>query len=145
MDYNMTYNTNYHTNYNTNASHTNYMERAEANRSRRQAREAAVLKQKRRLLIILFLLVLILGLFSMKAFVLAGEKNERTTIKTYQSVLIYRGDTLTSIAEAHRDSHYPDPDSYIREIAFMNHIDTDAILIPGNHLIVPLIIEEAAE
>lgn len=86
---------------------------------------------------IIFLLVMIVVLFSCRAFAYAGEKNDSSKMKCYRSITIYSGDTLPAIADKNIPPEYSDTKSYIKEIAFINHINVDEALIPGNHLIIP--------
>ena len=85
----------------------------------------------------IFLLVMIVVLFSCKAFAYAGESSDSSRMKCYRSITIYSGDTLPAIANENIPPEYSDTASYIKEIAFINHIDTNEALIPGNHLIIP--------
>lgn len=86
---------------------------------------------------IIFLLVLIIVLFSCKAFAYAGESVETSKMKCYRSITIYSGDTLPAIADKNIPPEYSDAASFMKEIAFINHINIDETLIPGNHLIIP--------
>ncbi len=115
----------------------NYMERVWANQARRIAREKKVRQQKLLLFLALFLLVLIIGLLSMKAFAYADESVPSDRVKMYRSITIYAGDSLYSISTSHMTPEYADPMKYVNEVAFINHMDPEDPLIPGNHLIIP--------
>lgn len=96
------------------------------------------------LYLIIFLLVLIVVLFSCRAFAYAGESVDSSRVKCYRSITIYSGDTLPAIAETNIPPEYSDISSYINEIVFINHMSTDEALIPGNHLIIPYYTAEAS-
>ncbi|MCR5222819.1 MAG: hypothetical protein K6D90_08150 [Lachnospiraceae bacterium] len=115
----------------------NYVERVAANRLRRMAREQKVKQQKRLIVLILFLLVLIIGLLSMRAFAYADESISANRVKQYRSITIYAGDSLSSISTTYMTPEYSDPSAFVTEVAFINNMDPEAPLIPGNHLIVP--------
>ena len=114
-----------------------YMERVEANRARRFERECKVRQQKRLLFLALFLLVLIIGLLSMRAFAYADENKNTDRVKQYRSITIYAGDSLSTISTAYMTPEYSDQKAYVAEVVFINHMDADDPLIPGNHLIIP--------
>ncbi len=114
-----------------------YMERVQANQAKRIAREAKVRQQKLLLFLALFLLVLIIGLLSMRAFAYADESVASDRVKMYKSITIYAGDTLYGISTAQMTPEYSDPMTYANEVAFINHMDPETPLIPGNHLIIP--------
>ena len=114
-----------------------YMERANANRSRRLDTAEGKKKQKLVFFMLLFLFVLMIGLFSLKAFAYADESNDSERVKLYRSITIYAGDSLYDLSNTLMTPEYADVMSYAREVAFINHMDPDTPLIPGNHLIVP--------
>lgn len=126
-----------------------YMERVEANRimrinksqrinmKTRNLRSRNVRSHRRLITIIIFLLILIVGLLSCKAFVHADEQIEQGRTKSFKSVVIYSGDDINKIALSNITPEYSSPAAYIDEICFMNHISIDETLIPGNYLVVP--------
>lgn len=104
-------------------------------------RREEVKKQKYIILIISFLLITMISLFSIKAHAYASDHKQAPVIKTFSSITIYSGDTLTSIAESHMGEEYASAADYIKEVAFMNNMNTEDILIPGNHLIIPIYVQ----
>ena len=116
----------------------NYMERVENERVKRMARVKQVRIQKLILAVAIFITILICTIFSLKAFVYASDKTTDKGTKMYKSVVIYCGDTVTSIAEEYfPTSSYESADKLIGEIKSINHISEDTSLIPGNYLVVP--------
>lgn len=113
-------------------------EYAESSRIKVINRREEVKRQKYLLFIISFLLITMISLFSIKAHAYASDHKQTPIIKTFSSITIYSGDTLTSIAESHMGNEYASTDEYIKEVTFMNNMSTDDILIPGNHLIIPI-------
>ncbi|MBR6451411.1 MAG: hypothetical protein IKS87_01780 [Lachnospiraceae bacterium] len=111
--------------------------REEKNRIRMKRRAKVVRRQKCLLFTVLFLLVLIIGLFSLRAFAYADESLETGRVKQYKSITIYAGDSLYQLSTTYMTPEYADPMTYVREVAFINHMDPDDPLIPGNHLIIP--------
>lgn len=87
--------------------------------------------------IFIFLLVMIIVLLSCKAFTYADESVDSSRIKCYRSITIYYGDTLPAIACDNIPPEYSDLTNYIQEIAFINQMNVDDTLVPGNHLIIP--------
>ncbi|MBO4902559.1 MAG: hypothetical protein J5518_07180 [Lachnospiraceae bacterium] len=108
-----------------------YREYTSRREMKKKARQAKLL-----LILALFLLALIIGLFSVHAYAYA-KNNEPERVKQYRSITIYAGDSLYSISTTYMTPEYADTASYVKEVAFMNHMDPDAKLIPGNHLIIP--------
>lgn len=60
--------------------------------------------------------------------------------KSYESVVIYYGDTVWSLAEAHYDPVYYDVDSYVEEILSINNMDNTYIKA-GHSILVPVVIK----
>ncbi len=114
-----------------------YYVREEKNQKRRIARRKQVRRQKYLMFTVLFLLVLLIGLLSVRAFAYAEESTDPNRVKQYRSITIYAGDSLYQISTTHMTPEYSDPMAYAQEVAFINHMDPDAPLIPGNHLIIP--------
>ncbi len=114
-----------------------YYVREEKNQKRRIARRKQVRRQKYLMFTVLFLLVLLIGLLSVRAFAYAEESTDPNRVKQYRSITIYSGDSLYQISTTHMTPEYSDPMAYAQEVAFINHMDPDAPLIPGNHLIIP--------
>jgi len=126
-----------------------YMERVEANKimrmnksqrinmKTRDLRSRNARSHRRLITIIIFLLILIIGLLSCKAFVHADEQIVQGRTKSFKSVVIYSGDDINKIALSNITPEYSSPAAYIDEICFMNHISIDETLIPGNYLVVP--------
>lgn len=111
--------------------------REQQNRIRMKKRKKVVLRQKCLLFTILFLLVLIIGLFSLRAHAYADESLTSGRVKQYRSITIYAGDSLYQLSTTYMTPEYADPMAYVKEVAFINHMDPDEPLIPGNHLIIP--------
>lgn len=86
---------------------------------------------------LIFMLVMIIVLLSCKAFTYADESVDPSRTKCYRSITIYYGDTLPAIAGENIPPEYSDLTKYIQEIAFINQMNIDDTLIPGNHLIIP--------
>ena len=100
-------------------------------------RKRQVRRYKIGLYTLLFLTVLVIGIISVRAFAYADESLDGNRVKCYRSVTIYAGDSLYELSTNYLPPEYSDPVTYAREIAFINHMDIEAPLIPGNHLILP--------
>ena len=122
-----------------------YIERMEYNKRVMRKRRRTVRKQKISLYLIALVLTLMISIFTGTRFTFAKStdcKSER--IKVYKSVVIYRGDTLSSIASKNYSEEWKDTAAYIHEVSRINHLKDD-VLIAGNYLIVPYYIEASAE
>ena len=116
----------------------NYMERIERQRYARTARVKQIKRQKIMLVIGLFITILLITLFSLKAFVYANDKATDNGTKMFKSTVIYCGDTVNSIAEENYIiSGYSSVTSYEKEIRSINHLSNDTNLIPGNYIVLP--------
>ena len=93
------------------------------------------------LLAMLFALVLMAGILKGTRLIYAFAYTDRIpveeNVKCYRSVMIYLGDTVYSVAEENISEGYDSVAAYAKEVARINHIDTDTVLIPGNYLVVP--------
>lgn len=116
----------------------NYMERVEAQRQQRIARTKQVRKQKILLSVGIFLTILIISLLSVRALVYANDNNtSANNTKLYKSVVIYCGDTVSSIAVNNFSNEYENTANLEKEILSINHLASDEKLIAGNSIIVP--------
>lgn len=66
----------------------------------------------------------------------AAADDQTVFYKYYTSIMVYPGDTLTSIASEYADSHYESLQDYIGEVQRMNHLRDDEIRA-GEYLVVP--------
>ncbi len=67
----------------------------------------------------------------------ASESTGDDSYKTFDSVMIPYGATLSSISSEYVDyDHYESLDAYVKEVRFVNHLDDDKI-IAGHYLIMP--------
>ena len=66
----------------------------------------------------------------------AREDAASVSYKYFTSILVYPGDTLTSIARQYVDHHYDSLEDYIEEVRVTNHLQEDEIRA-GEYLIVP--------
>ena len=66
----------------------------------------------------------------------AQEEASPVSYKYFTSILVYPGDTLTSIARQYADQHYESIEDYIEEVRVTNHLQEDEIRA-GEYLIVP--------
>lgn len=57
--------------------------------------------------------------------------------KLYKSVLIYGGDTFTTISEKYISAEYSSSEAFIKEIKRINNLSDASSLTPGNHIIIP--------
>jgi len=116
----------------------NYMNRLQNERYRRIARSRQVRRQKFLFCIGIFITILLLTFFSLRAFVYANDKNcSGQSTKQYKSICIYCGDTIDSISEEYYSSQYSSINQLKKEIRSINHIDLTDNLIPGNYIVVP--------
>lgn len=67
---------------------------------------------------------------------ISADGSSTPKYKYYKSVEIEAGDTLWSIAEEYMSDDYNSAFDYIREIKYINNIQTDKITV-GKYLIIP--------
>ncbi len=68
----------------------------------------------------------------------ASEAGYGEQAKVYVSVMIPYGATLEGISNDHiNEDHYDSLDSYMEEVRFINHMDSDDI-IAGHYMILPV-------
>jgi len=117
----------------------NYMERIEEQRYRRMSRIKEVRRNKIYLTIGLFITILLIMIFSIKAFVYANDNTiNNDGVKMYRSQVIYCGDSVEKIAhDNYIKAGYSTSSSYEKEIRSINHLSDNSILIPGNYIVVP--------
>ena len=80
--------------------------------------------------------VMILSVFFTVKSVYAKNSNDNK-VKLYKSIMVYSGDTLETIAEKYTSDEQVSTSAYIKEVANINNITTETVLVPGNHIIVP--------
>lgn len=121
------------------ADNYNYMERIEERRYKRIARSKQVKRQKILLFVGLFITILLITIFSIKAFAYANDSTTaQQPTKQFSSVMIYCGDSIESIAnENYILNGYASASSFASEIRSINHLSQDSKLIPGNYIVVP--------
>ncbi|MBR4169856.1 MAG: hypothetical protein IKR47_09020 [Lachnospiraceae bacterium] len=95
------------------------------------------MQRKHLLFLMIFLTVLLIVLLSVRGFAYADESIDNNRVKLYRSITIYAGDSLENLSTTYMTPEYADPMSYAKEVAFINHMNSDDKLIPGNHLIIP--------
>ena len=104
----------------------------------RQRREKQL---RRRVLtfVVMTSLIIFLAIFLSYSFLSdAKSENEMSSYRYYSSVTVSAGDSVWSIAENNMDRmHYNNVESYVRDIASVNKISTDAELKAGSSLIIP--------
>lgn len=116
----------------------NYMNRLENQRYKRIVRTRQVRRQKMLLCFGIFITILLLTFFSLRAFVYANDKDEFSNYtKQYKSVCVYCGDTIDSISEEYYTHPYKSINQYKKEIRSINHIAMTDNLIPGNYIVIP--------
>ena len=72
-------------------------------------------------------------------------KEDPSTISRYESVLVYEGDSVWSIAKAHRSSaSEAELYAYVDEIKSINHISGADTIYAGNYLIIPIYEDSSA-
>ena len=96
-----------------------------------------ILRKKLILTCILFIVIILFSVLSVKLFVFADDGSKSTSTVKYTSVMIYCGDSVDSIAEQY-SANPSDVTEIANEICSINHILSDDTLIPGNYLIVPI-------
>lgn len=87
------------------------------------------------LLISIFICSILFSFFASKILSNAQDTDSVTYYKYYTSIIVYPGDTLTSIAEEYGD-HFESVQKYIDEVKFSNNLFDDNITA-GMSLIVP--------
>lgn len=123
-----------------------YIKRREYNEYILRNRRIEVRKQKISLLIVLITVMLIMSTLINARLTFAKQTDQgNARIKVFKSIVIYGGDTLTSIADEYYSPEWKDRFSYMHEVSRINHLDDDEKLIAGNYLIVPYYIEDSAD
>lgn len=116
-----------------------YFERVENSRYARIHRsdKKRFLKfQKSILMLIIFFIMIIISILSIKHFTFA-EDNNINVRKQYKSIMIYCGDSVDEISDNFVLYGYPSKDSLSKEICSINGLSFDCELTPGNYIIVP--------
>ena len=87
------------------------------------------------MLVSIFVCSIVFSFGASKLVTNAQNSNEVQYYKYYTSIVVNKGDTLTSIANQYGD-HFESTEAYINEVIFSNHLYDDKI-IAGMSLIVP--------
>ncbi len=128
------------------AMNDHFIKRREYNESILRNRRRAVRKQKIYMFIMLVAVTFIICTLTGARFTFAKQADEGSArVKVFKSIVIYGGDTLSSIADEYYSPEWKDRFSYIHEVSRINHLDNDEKLIAGNYLIVPYYIEDPAD
>lgn len=123
-----------------------YIERREYNEYILKNRRIEVRKPKASLFIVLVAVTFVLITLISARFTFAKQTDEGSArIKVFKSIVIYGGDTLTSITDKYYSPEWKDRFSYMHEVSMINHLDDEEKLIAGNYLIVPYYIEDPAD
>ena len=102
-------------------------------------------KQKLRRISIFFpavLTVLVLAVVILTGAARVNASEVRSGREAYVSVRIEDGDSLWSISERYRTPDYAGTMDYMKKVASLNHLATDATIHTGGYLLVPVIVEE---
>ncbi len=68
----------------------------------------------------------------------SADTGKDLTFKYYTSITVAYGDTLWDIAEQYIDyEQYEDRNAYIEEVRSINHLNVEADIKAGQHLVVP--------
>ena len=115
-----------------------YYERATNHKyARTIAKRKGILYNRKAFMIILFLLIFAITFFSIRLLTYANDSvDDCSHKKQYKSIMIYCGDTVSSLAEDNIGYGYT-KESLIREICAINNISSGSELIAGNYLIIP--------
>ena len=123
-----------------------YTKRDLYNKAVMRERRRVVRRQKFCVLAAAIVIVLAFSVFTGARFTFANQnQSSPAKVKCYKSIIIYCGDTLTSIADEYCSDEWKDRASYIHEVESINHLDEDTVLIAGNYLCVPYYREIASE
>ena len=94
-----------------------------------------VSRQYRRIIMILLIVIAILFVL-----LLTSQKTiahaEKRSVKTYESICVFSGDTLWSIAEEHKPATMT-VKQYMNQIIAINHL-SDSTLRSGEYLVIPV-------
>ena len=97
-------------------------------------------RELRRKIVLSVLAVFLIFLFALCYGAIVSEANENTTDVSYKYFTRYeieKGDTLWEIAKANIDyTYYNSVQDYIDEVAAINHLDSDTIVV-GDSIIIP--------
>lgn len=103
---------------------------------KRKSRKFRAFKRKMVMMILAVILFCNIGIFSGMMISSAKESSENQLFKYYSVIDIEYGDTLDKIAGEYADVSITDPDEYIDEIIFINHLESDKICA-GQKLVIP--------
>ena len=92
-------------------------------------------KQYRRVISILLIVIVILIILLLTSSKTLAHADQRT-VKTYDSICIFAGDTLWSISEEHKPKDMT-VKQYMNQIIAINHL-SDSTLVSGEYLIIPV-------
>lgn len=95
---------------------------------------------KRLILQGIFIAFIILGCFAVYQNISAkSTTSTQMAVSRYESILVYEGDSVWSIAKAHwKDADDEELTAYVDEIKKINHISQTGTIYSGRYLVVPI-------
>ena len=102
---------------------------------RRRQREL----RRRVLTVVATLCLIVTGAVSYHAITISANTGEdEISFKYYTNITVQSGETLWDIADEYIDyAQYEDKGDYVAEVVHINHLDADASLRAGQHIVVP--------
>lgn len=92
---------------------------------------------KNLMVIAIFITILFITIFSIRAFVYANDNRNCNNSKQFKSICIYCGDSIDTISNSYLEYGYDSDKQFKKEIISINHLSNNEILIPGNYIVVP--------
>lgn len=104
---------------------------------RRVRRQREILK--RCILTAMTVLLILTGTLSYRAIKSSANSGDsEVSFKYYKSITVAYGDTVWGIADDYVDyDHYKNTDAYVKEVKSINHLDENATIKAGQHLVIP--------
>lgn len=94
--------------------------------------------RRRCMMLIMTVCLIMVGTVSYHSIKLSANTGENLYFKYYTNITVSYGETLWEIADEYIDyNQYEDKNAYIDEVININHLNADASIKAGQHLVVP--------
>lgn len=104
---------------------------------KRRLRHQREIRRRSMMLLMTFCLVIVCAV-SYHSLKLSANTGEDLSFKYYTNITVAYGETLWEIADEYIDyNQYKDKNAYIEEVRNINHLNADATIKAGQHIVIP--------
>lgn len=104
---------------------------------KRRLRHQREIRRRSMMLLMTFCLVIVCAV-SYHSLKLSANTGEDLSFKYYTNITVAYGETLWEIADKYIDyNQYKDKNAYIEEVRNINHLNADATIKAGQHIVIP--------